>query len=65
MNISPGKINAEKNDNHPVKYLEGKYKGDLREIARQLLSEVDTQEGVALHWGMAMLVYPFFPQVAR
>lgn len=37
----------------------------LRERARVLLEEAEPLERVALHWGMAMLAYPFFVHVAQ
>ena len=37
----------------------------LRERARRMMTEVDVGERRALHWGMALLVYPFFQAFAR
>lgn len=35
----------------------------LRDRAIQLLAEVDTAQRIALHWGLAMVAYPFFGSV--
>lgn len=44
---------------------ESKAVSRLRDRARRMLTEIDVGERRALHWGMALLVYPFFQAFAR
>ena len=45
-------------------YLDKKTNTSIQERAYKLLPQLDSQERIALHWGMTLSTYPFFKDIA-
>lgn len=45
-------------------YFDKKIKISIQRRAFELLPRLDSQERIALHWGMTLLTYPFFKDIA-
>jgi hypothetical protein len=46
-------------------YLDKKINTSIQKRAFELLPQLDSQERIALHWGMTLLAYPFFKDITR
>lgn len=45
-------------------YLDKKTNTSIQKRAFKLLPQLDSQERIAIHWGMTLLTYPFFKDIA-